>query len=105
MKLIKGYYQTELRKHEDFKNYNYNFGDYFLQDNGNFTYSLYVIGLNEDAEPNNIEVCTVSQNYKQYYTISQLKEKCTKKLLEITGESTAKKAIEKLNNDFERGLI
>ena len=55
MKLIKGKYERILRSHENIENYFFNIGDYYLQDENNFTVSLNLIKLDnsytkEDAE-------------------------------------------------------
>lgn len=76
MKLIKGKYQVELRGHESITNYEFNDYDFYLKDNGGFTYSLNYIFYDENEEDYIIEkVCTLPQNWEQYFKIEDLKDK------------------------------
>lgn len=79
MKLIKGKYQTELREHENINTYTFSDYDYYLKDNGNFTYSLNYIYYDLDEEDYIIEkVCNLPQNWQQYFKIEDLRDKVQK---------------------------
>ena len=74
MKQIKGIYKEELKSHESINDYEFNDYDYFIKDNGNFTYSLNYAYYDED-ELIVENVCKLSQNYKQQFTKEQIKQK------------------------------
>lgn len=87
MKFIKGLYEKKLRTHEDIKNRTKNEKAnifYYLQDNGNFTYSLRIyneLAIQEDDENEfdfedrvNIFVCNLDQRHN--FTNLELKNKC-----------------------------
>ena len=90
MKLIKGKYERMLRSHESIDDYLFNIGDYFLQDERDFTVSLNVIKLDDGYTKEEVEEAGYYNCYEikevARFNINDIKNIPTKELKKIVKE-------------------
>ena len=90
MKLIKGTYERMLRSHECIEDYFFNIGDYYLQDEKDFTVSLNVIKLDENYTKEEVEEIGYYNCYEikevARFNINDIKNIPTKELKKIVKE-------------------
>ena len=90
MKLIKGKYERMLRSHENIEDYFFNIGDYYLQDEKDFTVSLNVIKLDENYTKKEVDEIGYYNCYEikevARFNINDIKNIPTKELKKIVKE-------------------